>query len=265
MIRAVLADDERASLLLLREALQATGQVTVEGEAEGGLQCLRLMEQLKPDVLFLDIQMDDLSGLEVAEIALETANPPLIVFITGYEMYAVKAFELSALDYILKPTDLRTFEERIQATVSRIALALQQPGPVAVDAARNVLAQIAQENQHLQATGKVPVKDHDEHTVRLLDVAAVVYAETSDGGVLVHTCDKPFVAYHSLEKLAQRLSHERFFRAGGALINLDYVSHLMPNVDGSYDALLRAERGAFLHTVVLTPPHAKELLALLGL
>lgn len=266
MIRALLADDEEASALLLAEALEATGKVEVVATAAAGLECLRLMEEYRPEVLFLDIQMADLSGLEVAQIALEQAAPPLIVFITGYERYAVRAFELAALDYVVKPADLGTFEERLRTTVSRIEEVLAQPRPPCLEEMREVLGQLARQAPGLARPVRLPVREFDAQTLRLLDPRAVVYAEGDAAGVRLYTTEKAYDAYHSLDGLAARLAEERFLPVTpGALVNLEYVSHLLPNADGSYDVLLQAQEGDFLHTIVVQPDQAQALLGQLGL
>lgn len=265
MIRALLADDEAASALLLREALTATGRVEVVGEAADGVACLQLMDALAPDVMFLDIQMAELNGLEVAEIALESAAPPLIVFITGFDMYAARAFELSAVDYVVKPADLDVFEERVRVSVDRVAEVLRRADPVPVEAVRDLLAEICRENAHLRPGSRLPVRDYDARNVCLVDPESVVYAENGDAGAVVHTRQGSYAACHSLGQLSQRLADRFFLATPGMLINLDYVSHVVPNGDGTCDVLLQVQRGELLRAVLVEPGESRELLGRLGL
>ena len=265
MFTAIIADDEPGSARLLRDALKATGQVEVIGQAANGVECLQLLEEMEPDVLFLDIQMGDPSGLDVAEIVLEGEKPPLIAFVTSHDGHAVRAFQLAAVDYVVKTLDIQEFEERIGTTVRRLQEALEhQTGPSPEDF-REVLAQLSQRQLHT-ATRKLPIKDYEEGTVRLINPSEIICVERKDRRVVVRTKDKEFPTYFTIEKLAQRLSGDEFFRANpSALINLEFVEHLIPNGDGSYDVLL-SPNGDTHDTIVITVSRArsKELMETLG-
>jgi two-component system LytT family response regulator len=115
MIRVLIADDEPPARDKLQRWLSEQTDVAVVGHAEDGLQAASAMERMRPDVAFLDIQMPGLSGLEVAA-QLEQATAPLIVFVTAYDEHAVKAFDLNAIDYLLKPYD----KERLLKSLARV-------------------------------------------------------------------------------------------------------------------------------------------------
>lgn len=261
MFTAIIADDEKASARLLRETLEASGKVRILAVAENGLECLEYLEEHEPDVLFLDVQMGEPSGIDVAETVLESDSPPLIVFVTGHENYAVKAFELAALDYVVKPIDLSEFEARIAETIARIEGTIKsQQYPDLADV-RQALAQIANQQQQ-PVSRKLPIKDYDEGTVRLLDPAAVIYAQRKDRRVYIRTAEHSYPTYFTIEKLAQKLASGGFFRASAsAIINLEHVEHMIPNGDGSYDVLLQA--GAERVTVAVSRSRARELFDLL--
>jgi len=116
VISAVVVDDELLSREELKFLLKETGEVEVIGEADSGEELLECLKNKKPDVVFLDIEMYGLSGLDVALELLKSSEPPLIVFATAYDQYAVKAFELNALDYLLKPFSA----ERVKITIEKI-------------------------------------------------------------------------------------------------------------------------------------------------
>jgi len=114
-VRALIADDEPRARQFLEKLLGEQAELEVVGAARGGIEALGLCHKLKPDVAFLDIHMPDLSGLEVAR-QLVRAGPPVVVFVTAYDKYAVEAFEVAALDYVLKPIK----RERLTETVRRV-------------------------------------------------------------------------------------------------------------------------------------------------
>ncbi len=260
MFRAIVADDESVARRALRDLLEATGKVTVVGEASDGPECLRLWEEQAPDVLFLDIQMPTLNGIEVAEIVLGSEAPPLIAFITGHDEHAVMAFELAAVDYVIKTSDLQALGDRLAETVGRMELALARRASH-VDAAREAIARLG-ERLPLKPSRKLPVKDYQERTVRLLDPSSIMYAQRHERRVVLVTKEREFPAYDTIDRLETRLASEGFVRANrGALINLDYVDHLIPNSDGSYDAQIKhTER----KVITVSRARAKALLAALG-
>ncbi len=259
MIRALVADDEQAIADILELLLENTGNVSVVGKTTSGAECLQLLEKTAPDVLLVDIVMPDLSGIQVAEIALRSDRPPLIAFITGHSEYAVKAFELGAIDYIVKPASLHVLEGRIATLVERVERARRQQEPPSA-ALREMVARAVQEQWH-SPSRKLPVKDYEQGTIRLLDPASVVYVERDGRRVLLHTAEESLPTYYTVEQLEKRLSAEGFVRANpGALINVDYLEHLIPNGDGSYDAVFKNGRSS---TISVSRSRAKKLLALL--
>ncbi len=237
MIRAIVADDEEVSAGLLTDLLSATAKVEVVGTASSGAECLQLVERERPDVVFLDIRMPDIDGLEVAETVIQEEDPPLIVFVTDHDEYAAKAFGLEALDYVVKGIDLEAFEQRVGETVQRLDRAVARKGS-SLDALRESLARLSAGNAR-PGHRKLPVKDYDERTVRLVDPASVIYVQRSGGHAVLQSTEKQFRTHHTIDRLEQRLAGDGFMRANrGALINVNYIDHLIPNGDGSYDAVL---------------------------
>jgi len=272
MIRAIIADDEEATAELLREVLERTSRVDVVGVAHDGVACLQLFEQLRPDALFLDIKMSQLSGIEVAESVLQTDNPPLIAFITNFDEYAVQAFALKAVDYVVKIGELSSFSERIAETVDRMDQALKQKSPM-LDEMRELINHLSKQQLHpLQR--KLPIRDVEQGTVRLLDPQDVLCIIRRDRRAMLVTRGNAYPTYYTMDGLEERLLNEGFFRANpGALINLRYIEHMVPNGDGSYDVFLkvglsrRAEDvdNNFLKTpITVSRSRAKQLLQILN-
>src|SRR5438876_6195401 len=118
-VRALIADDEPRARQFLEKLLAEQAELEIVGAARGGIEALSLCHQLKPDVAFLDIHMPDLSGLEVAR-QLVRAGPPVVVFVTAYDKYAVEAFEVAALDYLLKPIRRERLGEAVRRVVAEV-------------------------------------------------------------------------------------------------------------------------------------------------
>ncbi|HEY7785701.1 MAG TPA: response regulator [Pyrinomonadaceae bacterium] len=120
-IRVLIVDDEPLAREMLREMLQADRQVVIVGESTNGREAVEAIREHSPDLIFLDVQMPELGGFEVLE-ALGKGKIPQVIFVTAYDQYAVRAFEVHALDYLLKPFDQERFEvswQRARAQVLR--------------------------------------------------------------------------------------------------------------------------------------------------
>ncbi len=265
MIRAVVVDDQPMWATIIKDLLEATGKVEVVGQAFNGTDCLELVEKTTPDVLFLDVQMPDISGIEVAEIVVTLDHPPLIVFVTAHDEYAVKAFELATLDYVVKSDKLEVLQDRIAATIERIERALDEKAP-ALEVLREMVAQLV----GLQPSAPLymlPIKDYEEATVRLIDSSLIIYAAREGGRTVLHTAEKAFPTYYTIKRLEQRLTSQGFKRINrGVLINLKYVEHLIPVGDGSYDVILKdGSAGMMFNDLTVSRSRAKQLFTLLGI
>lgn len=217
---------------MLRRCLEDTGRVTVVGVAADGASCLQLAETTSHDALFLDIDLPEINGIEVAELALQSDHPPLIVFVTGHSEYAVKAFELAALDFLLKPYTL----PRLHETVDRIASALEQKS-ISAEALREAILRLAQKEH--PTSGRLAVKDHEDGSVRLLDTHAVLCVIYQDRHAVLKTREREYPTPYTIQYLEERIAPIGFVRVNsGTLVNIAYISHLTPNGDGSYDLYL---------------------------
>jgi two-component system LytT family response regulator len=216
-VRALLADDEPRARQFLEKLLGEHDELQVVGAARGGAEALTLTARLKPDVLFLDIHMPDLSGLEVAR-HLRGAEAPIVVFVTAYDRYAIAAFEVAALDYVLKPIR----RERLAETVRRVLEEHRSGRP----AARARALQEALESRPLSGQRpelrRLPVRHR--HEVRLLDLAEVPLIFSRDRLVLARCDGHEFLVDYTLQELERRLPGEQFVRVHrAALVNLDAV------------------------------------------
>ncbi|MGV7210662.1 LytR/AlgR family response regulator transcription factor [Oxalobacteraceae bacterium A2-2] len=216
-IRALLVDDERLARAELRRLLAAHPQVEIVGEAVNAADAVQQIAALKPDLIFLDVQMPGGSGFDVLD-ALE--HVPEVIFTTAFDRYALQAFEVNALDYLQKP---------IQA--ARMAAALQRCGTRIASARPPALADGAQ---------KLFIKDGERcWFVGLKDIRLF----ESDGNYTrVYFDQHRPLMLRSLNQLEEKLDPRRFFRASRKhIVNLDFVRSVTPNEAGGLDLLLETE------------------------
>lgn len=218
MIRCLLVDDEAPARDRLREMLAVHDDVTVVGEAADGAEALERVNALRPDLVFLDIQMPGATGLEVA--ASLAAPRPRIVFCTAFDTHAVDAFELQALDYLLKPVS----RERLASTLTRVRA-------VPAAQAEAALARTPRPQRFLARSG----------TRWLVLAAADVASFTSEGGLtLVRAAGKTAWMQPTLLDLEARLDPEAFVRISrSALVQLAHVTEVVPQPSGGGEIVLR--------------------------
>lgn len=225
-IRALIVEDEPLARCTLREILADVPWLECVGEAANGPEAVAMIDTLTPDLVLLDIEMPELSGIEVLD---RISHEPAVIFTTAYDRYAVSAFELEALDYLLKPFG----RERCLAALERARRALPANGraaerepaaPSLTDRARHVLAESG-------PLTRLFVRDRD----RIVPVAAadIERLEAADDYVEVHTKARSYLVYLTLNDFERRLDPERFIRVHRAhIVNLDFVKQLVP-FDGS--------------------------------
>jgi two-component system LytT family response regulator len=225
VIRVLVADDESPARDKLQRWLGELSDVEVVARSEGGLQAAASIEQLRPDVAFLDIQMPGLSGLEVAA-QLEQESAPLIVFVTAYDEHAVKAFDLNAVDYLLKPYD----KERLLKAVARVRDRLGD-GQSRAPAVATARAQTGSSERLLVPEGE---------RLQLIDSGSIDWLEADDNYVHVHSASRKYLLRRTLQDLLVQLGEQRFARIHkSAAVNISAVSSLTPLFKGDYEVSLR--------------------------
>jgi two-component system LytT family response regulator len=244
MIRVLIVDDEAPARDKLRRWLTEQPDITLVGEASDGLAAAAAISKLQPDVVFLDIQMPGLSGLEVAA-QLEPTGAPLLVFVTAFDEHAIKAFDLNAIDYLLKPYD----RDRLQKTLGRIR-ERRGAGPAA--------AAIYSARAQTGASGRLLVPQGED--LQLIDAAAIHWLEADDNYVHVHTAQTRFILRRTLADLLAQLGDQRFVRIHkSAAVNIAEVKTLSPLFKGDHEVTLRS--GAVLR---LSRRYKEGLFALMG-
>lgn len=213
---AIIADDEPLSRSLMKKLLEAEN-IRIVAEAESGSQALRACEESRPDLLFCDVRMPDMNGLETAAALTQLEKPPLLVFITGYSEHAVEAFERAAFDYLLKPVR----PERLRKTLDRI---------------RDLLASNVSQPE-LAPLRRLPIRT--DYALRLLRVEDVICAITKQKRVHVHTNSEEFKTNYTLTQLEQVLPVEDFMRIhASAIVRMDKIEEINFLGNHTYDVRL---------------------------
>jgi two-component system, LytTR family, response regulator LytT len=224
MLMAYIVEDEPLAREELKYLLIKSQQIEIVGEADCLLDAVNDITRWKPDLVFLDIDLAEDSGLDLAKQLL-TLNPtPAIVFATAYDEYAVQAFELNALDYILKPFD----EERIQKTLEKIKR-IRQVG----DQKRSLTY-----SPKMEGSGKIAILV-DERII-LFEQDAIVYLESFEGKCTITTMDNEYIVSETLIVLEKKLNSSQFMRIHRSyIVNMDHIVEIRPWFNSTYNLMLK--------------------------
>ena len=226
-VTALIADDEPVARAGLRHLLRGLPWLHCIGEAADGPAALAAIQRLEPELVFLDIQMPGLLGTEVLQRLLDagTGAPPLVVFTTAHAQHAITAFELGALDYLLKPFGV----ERLNATLERVRAALGEPCPPALERLAELLGRGPLTRLFVRSGAAiVPVA-----------VSEVSHFEAVGDYVAVHAGGAEHLLHLALARLEERLDPERFVRIHrGCIVNLDAVRRFRRLANGQLSAEL---------------------------
>jgi two-component system, LytTR family, response regulator len=226
-IRAVIVDDEELARQVLREFLSSHHEVEIAAECANGFEAVKAVAEQKPDLVFLDIQMPKLDGFEVLELIGPGAA---VVFVTAYDSYAIKAFEVHAVDYLLKPIGAERFEAALGRAKERLGGKLPQqtlPPTELTAAARPP-------SQYLD---RIPVRDGTR--VFIIPVSKLDYAEAQDDYVALASEGKKHLKQQTISSLETALDPSRFLRIHRSyIVNLERVARVEPYSKDSHVAVL---------------------------
>lgn len=252
-IKALIVDDEYPARQELRYMLQEFKDVEIVGEATNAKEALSLISALDYTVIFLDINMPGMNGLELSRAIQERPNPPLIIFVTAYEEYALQAFEVNAVDYILKPFEPR----RLRQALEKVRKFLEQG-----QSPRQLKAEETGREEPTEARlNRLPV-EKDGKTL-LLDQNDLYYAYTQDDSVYLKTFAEHYPTRFTLKELLTRLDPKIFFRTHRCyIVNLTKVKEIVPFFNGTYTLILSDKQQS---EVPVSRNQAGQLKARLGL
>lgn len=222
-MRALIIDDERLARAELTNLLQKFEEIEIVGEAKNGTEAIQLIAELEPDVIFLDINMPGMTGFELIK-KLETI--PKVIFVTAYDEYAIQAFEVNALDYVLKPVD----PERLEEAVNKLNIEEEEY--------ESGLSIATRKERKLTAEDRVFIKDGEK--CFFIELSKIRMFESKGNYVKVYFDDNKPMILRSLNGLEDRLDSESFFRANRKfIINLNWITHIENWFNGGLQVTLQ--------------------------
>jgi two-component system LytT family response regulator/two-component system response regulator LytT len=234
-LRAVVVDDEQLARDELGYLLGRVGGVEIVGQAGNGVEALSAIQRLQPDIVFLDVQMPGLTGFEVARRLLETRAPSQIIFVTAYDQHAIEAFEVNAVDYLLKPVEQARLDVAVDRARRRISVehALDRGGSPDVDPAQlEKIVQLVAERQSRRERLAIKVGER----FMLVQAEDVIYASLGDDGIAVVTDAHAGTSnYRTLDELQGRLDSSVFWRVHRShLVNINKIKEIVPWFSRNY-------------------------------
>src|SRR5881398_2903158 len=230
-IRALIADDEALARKFIRRMLKDDRDFEIIGECTNGKGTVAMIKKEKPDIVFLDVQMPEMDGLAVLE-SIGIEQLPEIIFTTAYEQYAIRAFELHALDYLLKPFDQARFKDAIKYAKERFRSDRHNEGRMQLSA---LLENIKNKPQYLErlvikAAGRITFLRTDE----------INWIEADDKYVHLHTTKAKPMVRQTLSAMEAQLDPTKFRRVHrSAVVNVERIAELQPLFSGEYSILLQ--------------------------
>jgi two-component system LytT family response regulator len=227
--KVLIVDDERLSRRRIRRLLSIEPDCEIAAECANGLEAVAALAQARPDIVFLDVQMPEMDGFEVAR-AMADARP-LVIFTSAYDEYALRAFEVQAFDYLLKPFDGRRFRESLQRARARVECDRSGQPDRRFNAAEAASpTRIAPDRIAVRNNGRVVF-------VKLTDID---WIEAADNYVCLHCGRETHVVRETMNELEARLDPAQFLRVHrSSIVNLDRVRELQPWFRGDYRVVLR--------------------------
>jgi len=234
-IRAIIVDDEKPARRRLRELLEKQPDIAIVAECSNGAEATRQIRALQPDLLLLDVQMPGLDGFGVVD-AIGAAQMPATIFVTAYDQYALKAFEVSALDYLLKPFSDERFERSLARVLSFVRANRRE------ELSHRILSLLDQIQPKQPQNTSAPLDClmiKDGGRLLFLRVEEIDWIEAAGVYVQVHTADKTWLHRISLSELEAKLDARQFLRIHrSTIVNLQKVKELHPHSHGDFLVVL---------------------------
>ena len=232
-LRAVLVDDEQLARDELGYLLGQVGGVEVIGQAGNGLEALTTIERLQPDLVFLDVQMPGLTGFEVARRLVDGGAEVHVIFVTAYDQHAIEAFEVNAVDYLLKPVDPNRLEVAVQRARRRVTSDLPLRGLPHVDTEQlEKIIQLVTDRQSRRERLAIKVGER----FLLVQADEIIYASMADDSITVVTPQHSGTSnYRTLDELQARLDPSVFWRVHRShLVNINKIKEIVPWFSRNY-------------------------------
>ena len=250
-IRALIVEDEALARKFIRRMLRDDHEVEIVGECANGKEAVATIRKRNPDLVFLDVQMPEMDGFAVLE-AIGVERLPEIIFTTAYEQYAIRAFELHALDYLLKPFDQARFKDAMSHAKEQLHSQAQRDGRLRIGA---LLQRIKEEPRHLE---RLVIKS--DGRISFLRAQEINWIEADDKYVHLHTSKTSPMVRQTLTAMEAQLDPNKFRRIHrSAIVNVERIKELQPLFNGEHSVVL--EDGTKL---TLSRNYKEKLFELLG-
>lgn len=226
-MNALIIDDEKPARDLIRYYLKQFPEIEICGEFQDGFSGVKAIQELKPDLIFLDVQMPKLTGFELLELLEDT---PLIVFSTAYDEFAIRAFEMNAADYLLKPYTSERFAQAIKKVMTKFEEKDTSRKPI-----DNILSLVEGKPDMLQ---RIAVKTR--HRVDVIPVSEICYVEAADDYVMIYTSDKNVLKEKTMKYMETHLDPKQFIRIHRSyIVNVTCIERLELYEKESYAVVLK--------------------------
>jgi two-component system response regulator LytT len=232
-LRVLIVDDDERERIVLRYLLEQIDDLEIVGEALHGLEALMICQEKKVDLVFLDITMPEMGGLETAEKLQDLKSPPLFAFVTVKKDMAVKAFEMGALDYIVKPIEQKRIDKTIQRARFQIAhwTAIEDMVRNRVKDRIDFILETCKDMESY--SNRLIVREKGK--ISLVNQPDIIYCESQGKKVQICTCRQNFMSNYTLNALENILDERYFFRAHQAfIVNVNYIREVINLGEGSY-------------------------------
>ena len=230
-VRTIIVDDEQLARERLRTLLGGHNELQIVGESADGLSALELIRHEKPDLVFLDVQMPELDGFEVLE-GLTEEDRPIVIFVTAHDQFALKAFDVHAIDYLLKPFDKERFERALKRGLEMVHAARKE------GRAQRLTGVLDEARTQVKRLDRLMVKS--DGRVLLLKVDDIDWIEAADNYVNIRTGNESHMMRDTMNSLESRLPPEKFMRISrSTIVNLERIKELQPMFHGEYVVLLK--------------------------
>jgi len=238
-LRVVVVDDEQLAREELCYQLEQLGDIDVIGQSSDGLDALATVTRLNPDLVFLDVQMPGLGGFEVARRLLEHDAPPAVVFVTAFDRHAIEAFDVNALDYLLKPVEASRLEQTLQRARKRLARERSSPAALPMNDQLEKIVKMMAERQVRREQVAIKVGER----LMLVQADEIIYASLADESINIVTGQVAGSSnYRTLDDLQARLDPEVFWRVHRShLVNINKIKEIVPWFSRNY--ILRMKDG----------------------
>lgn len=225
-ITAAIIDDEKLARDIIAKYISENDKIHIVGECSNGFEGVKIISEQNPDIVFLDIQMPKINGFEMLELI---DKPPLIIFTTAFDQYAIKAFEVNAIDYLLKPFSKERFDEALQRAINKLN-------------SRNIPEQKINNLNELykkkEFLNRIVVKSN--HKIHIIPTDRIRYIEAQDDYVMIYSELGKYLKQKTLKSLVNQLDKNQFIRIHRSyILNLSFLKQLELSGKNSYKVIMK--------------------------